>query len=201
MTLAIGLLGALAALASLAALVRVHLLPTGNDPVRNAVGDYGAGAGARYYRRLTAASAYAALFAAAGLARTVHPVPQLPVFLLIVFAAARLAIPSFPADSDRSRPTAAGLVHVRGLAHILLAEAAFGSLGWCAAVLPGRVDWPGLHGLLAVLGWILAATAIAAGLALLPLLGRGAAPVLGVVERLFSAAMLAWLLVVSLHFV
>jgi hypothetical protein len=187
MTVVLGALGMLATLACAAALVRVHLLPTGYDPVRDAVSHYGVGAYARYYRWQTAASAYAALLVAAALARETHPVPQLPVFLLLVFAAARLAIPSFPTDLDRSRPTFAGRVH------LLLAAAAFASIAWCAGALPDRVDW--LHGVLAALGWLVIVTAAGSGIALLLRI-----PFFGLVERLFYAAMLVWLLVVSIHF-
>jgi hypothetical protein len=192
MTAALGVLAALTTLACLGALVRVHLLPTGYRPVTNAVSDYGVGEFSRYYRWQTAASAYAALFVAAALTRTVHPVPQLPVFLLLVFAAARLVIPSFPTDLDRSEPT------VTGRLHILLAGVALASIAWCAAVLPDRVDW--LHGLLIALGWIVVATAVACGLAMTTLLHRVTEPFFGAVERLFYAALLLWLLVVSLHF-
>jgi hypothetical protein len=195
MTTVLGLLGLLATLACAAALVRVHLQPTGYRPVRNAVSDYGVGAYSRYYRWQTAASAYAALFVAAALARETHPVPQLLVFLLMTFACARLVIPSYPTDLDRGRPTGTGRVH------ILLAGAAFAAVAWCAAALPDRVDWPGLHGLLVVLGWVVAGAAIACGLAMTSVLRRVAEPVFGAVERVFYAALLIWLAVVSLHFV
>jgi uncharacterized protein DUF998 len=192
MTVVLGVLGALATVACIAALVRVHLLPTGYRPLANAVSDYGVGPYSRYYRWQTAASAYAALFVAAALARDEHPVPQLPVFLLLVFATARLAIPSYPTDLDRSRPTGTGR------AHILLAAAAFASIAWAAGVLPDRVEW--LHGLLVGLGWAVIATAIASGILMLGPLQRVAGRYFGAVERLFYAAFLAWLLVVSLHF-
>jgi len=186
MTVVLGVLGALATLASAAALVRVHLLPTGYDPVRSAVSAYGVGPFARYYRWLTAASAFAALFVAGALARDTHPVPQLPVFLLLVFAAVRLAIPSYPADLEGTARTTDGTIH------LVLAAAAFAAIAWCAGILPDRVDW--LHDALVVLGWIVIAGAAASAAALL------VRRVFGLVERLFYAAMLAWLLVVSLHF-
>jgi hypothetical membrane protein len=194
MTPVLGIIAALLTLASAAFLVRVHLLPTGYSPVSNAVSDYGVGPYSRYYRWQTAAIAYAALVLAAAIARTTHPVEQLLVFLLLTFAAARLLIPSFPTDLDRSRPTGTGRLH------LLLAAAAFASIAWCAAELPHRVDWPHLHGLLVVLGWIVIATAVACGLAA-TVLRRLAEPYFGLVERIFYAAMLVWFLVVSLHFV
>jgi hypothetical protein len=191
MTPVLGILAALLTLGCAAALVRVHTLPTGYSPVSNAVSDYGVGPVARYYRWQTAALAYAALLLAAALARTVQPVPQLLVFLLMTFAAARLLIPSFPTDLDRSRPTATGRIH------LLLAGVAFASIAWCAAALPDRVHWANLHGTLVVLGWLVVATALACGLTVLV---RRAAPFFGLVERLFYAATILWFLVVSLHF-
>ena len=157
MTLAIGLLGTALALASAAALARSR-------------GD----------RARTATTAYAALFVAAGIARTTHPVPRELVFLLIVFAAARLAIPTFPA----------------GLAHVLLAGAAFAAIAWAALVAPDRVHW--LHRFLVVGGWVILVAAVACGVALLAPPIRRFSPAL---ERVFDAAVLVWLLVVSLHFV
>jgi hypothetical protein len=131
-TVAIAIFAFLATLGSLAALSRLHLLPTGYRPASNAVGDYGVGAYSGHYRALTAALAYAALLVAADIARTVQPVPQLLVYLLMTFAAARLAIPSFPADLDRGRPTPTGRIH------LLLAGAAFGSIAWAAAIFRPR---------------------------------------------------------------
>jgi hypothetical protein len=157
MTLAIGLLGTALALASAAALVRSR-------------GD----------RARTATMAYAALFVAAGVARTTHPVPRELVFLLIVFAAARLAIPTFPA----------------GLWHLLLAGVAYAAAAWAALVAPERVHW--LHGFLVVDRWVILVAAVACGVAMLaPPIRRFS----WALERVFDAAVLVWLLVVSLHFV
>src|SRR3954454_23110761 len=192
MTPVLGILAALLTLVCAAVLVRVHLLPTGYNPISNAVSDYGVGEYRRYYRWQTAALAYTALVLGAAIARTTHPVPQLIVFLLMTFAAARLLIPSPPTDLDRRRPTP------RGRIHILLAGVAFPSIAWWAAALPDRVDLGGLHGTLVVLGWIVVVTAVASGRALA---FRIAEPYFGAVERLFYAAILVWFLVVSLHFV
>jgi hypothetical protein len=192
-TVAIGILAFLATLGCVAALVRVHLLPTGYRPVSNAVSDFGVGAYKGYYRAQTAAIAYASLLVAAGIARTVQPVPQLLVFLLMTFAAARLAIPSFPTDLDRSRPTLTGRIH------LLLAGAAFASIAWAAAILPNRVHWPGLHGVLVVLGWIVVVSAVTCALAVTRLVRKQAEPYFGAIERVFYAATLLWFFVVSVR--
>jgi hypothetical protein len=160
MTLAIGLLGAASTLVSAAALVR--------------------GSGDRVK---TAAAAYAALFVAAGIARTTHPVPRDLVFLLIVFAAARLAIPTFPA----------------GLEHLLLAGIALAAAAWAALIAPDRVHW--LHGFLVVEGWVILVTAAAYGAAMLLALARPTRRLSWALDRVSDAAVVVWLLIVSLHFV
>ena len=193
MTVAIGIFAFVATLVSLAALSRLHLLPTGYRPASNAVGDYGVGAYRGHYRALTAALAYAALLVSADIARTVQPVPQLLVYLLMTFAAARLAVPSFPADLDRGQPTPTGRIH------LVLDGVAFASIAWAAAILPDQVDWPGVHGFLVVLGWIIVAGAVAWALALTPLLHKRTAPFFGAIERAFYVAVLLWFFVVSVR--
>lgn len=186
-------IGAIAGtLVGLAALVRVHQLPTGYRPVSNAVSDYGVGRYAGYYRAQATAIGIAAALLAAALMLAVDPEPGRVIVLLLVFAAARIAIPSFPTDLDRSRPTRTGRIH------ILLAAAAFASIAWAAAALPQHVDWDG-HGLLVALGWVIVGTSIACGLSMTSRLHRATEPFFGLIERVFYAAMIAWLLVVSFH--
>jgi hypothetical protein len=188
-------LALLATLTCLGALVWVHLLPTGYRPLRNAVSDYGVGPYRAFYRAQTAAIAVAALCLAAAIAKGVDPSPRRVIVLLVIFAVARLAIPSFPTDLDRGQPTRTGRTHV------LLAGVAFGSIAWTAAALPDHVDWPSIHGLLVTLGWIVVATAIACGLAMIRLLHATTEPFFGLIERCFYAAMITWFAVVSIHLV
>ena len=194
MTALLGAAAFVATLACTAALLRVHLLPTGYRPIRNAVSDYGVGSFARYYRAQTAAIAIAAVALAAALANEVTPKPTTVIVLLLVFAAARLAIPSFPTDLDRSRPTRTGRIHV------LLAGVAFASIAWAAAALPDHVGWSG-HGFLVALGWAVVATSVACGLCMTRLLHHATEPFFGLIERLFYASMLVWFLVVATHLV
>jgi hypothetical protein len=175
-----------ATLTSFGVLVAVHLRPTGYDPLRDAVSDYGVGPSLPYYRAQTAAMALAAIFVAAALAKTVDPAPKRAIVLLCMFAAARLAIPFFPTDLDRTRRTGTGVIHG------LLAALAFGTVAWAAATLPDRVHWTGL----APLGWIVVATAIAMAFSL-----RARVAYFGLVERLFYAATLAWLAFVAVRLV
>ena len=188
-------LALLATLACLGALLWVHLLPTGYQPIRNAVSDYGVGAYRAFYRAQTAAIAVAALALAAAFAKQADPSPRRVIVLLVLFALARLAIPSFPTDLDRGQPTRTGRIHV------LLAGVAFGSIAWAAAALPDQVDWPSIHGPLATLGWVVVATAIACGLAMTRLLHAPTEPFFGLIERCFYAAMITWFAVVSIYLI
>ncbi len=173
----------------------MHLLPTGYRPMRNAVSDYGVGRYRAFYRAQTTASAIAGICLAGALHSGVDPAPRRVIVLLLVFAAARLVIPSFPTDIERRKPTRAGRIHN------VLAGVAFASVAWSAAALPERVDWPTLHGLLVALGWIVVATAIACGLATTRRLQAVAEPFFGLIERCFYAAMITWFLVVSVHLI
>lgn len=186
MVTALALLAGVATLACLSALVWVHLRPTGYDPLRDAVSNYGVGPSSAFYRAQTAAMALAAIFTAAALAKAIDPAPTRAIVLLLVFAAARLAIPWFPTDLDRTQRTRTGLIHA-GLAGV-----AFASIAWAAANLTQHVDWPGCR----AFGWAVVVTAIATVLAI-----RTRFPYFGVVERLFYAATIAWLLFVSLNLV
>jgi hypothetical protein len=174
-------------------LAALHALPTGYAPVRNAVSDYGVGPFRGYYRAQTTSAAVAAVALACALTRALDPAPTLLVVLLLLFAAARLAIPSFPTDLDRRRPTPTGRLH------IMLAGIAFASVAWTAAATPDRVPWQHLHGFLVALGWLVVVSAVACGLAMSSALHAVTAPVFGLVERIFYCAVLVWFVVVSVR--
>lgn len=189
----LGLGSLIATTACVAVLLWLHLLPTGYRPVRNAVSDYGVGRFAHLYRAQTAACAISALLLAGGLAGGVDTTPTLVIVLLVTFAVARILIPWYPTDLDRSQPTRTGRVHV------LLAGVAFGSIAWASAALPDRVAWPGAHGTLVAFGWVVVVSSVACGLCMSRPLHRATEPFFGLVERLFYAAMLAWLAFVAVQ--
>ena len=168
-----------------ACLVYLHLAPTGYSPVRNAVSEYGIGAHARWYRAQAACAGAAGLLLAGALAKGVHPAPRRVVALLVVLAVARIAIGWFPTDPiGTTEPTRNGGIH------LLLAVAAFASASWAAIALRHSQ-----HGQPA-LGWAMAICAIGTGLALRrsPL-----KPWLGLIERGYYIAMLAWLVLVAVR--
>jgi hypothetical protein len=173
MTTALAVLALAATAVWSAVLVGVHLRPTGYDPLRNAVSDYGVGAHREWYRAQTAASAVAALFLLGAFAAGTDA-PWWELLLLAAFAAARLAIPWFPTDLDRTRPTPTGRVHV------LLAGVAFASIAIAAGNTPDQLAPRTLQ-------WAVVVTAIAVAWTL-----RLRYPLFGLVERLFYAATVTW---------
>ena len=171
--------------ACLVCLVYLHLAPTGYSPVRNAVSEYGVGAFARWYRAQAACAGVAGLILAVALAKSVHPTPRRVVALLVVLAVARVAIGWFPTDPlGTTEPTRNGAIH------LLLAVATFASASWAAIALKHPQ-----HGQPA-LGWAMAICALGTGLAVRRSQLR---PWLGLVERGYYVAMLAWLALVAVR--
>lgn len=183
---ALGVLAAAATLACLSFLVRAHTLPTGYDPVRDPVSDYGVGRFSAWYACSTGSIALAALLVAAALRR--EDASWLVLVPLVVFALARLAIPHFPTDLEGERPSRVGANH------ILLAAIAFAAICW--AMCDFRPDWGRW---LPWLGYLATAGAVGtlASLRRAPFLR----PWTGLLERVFYAAMLAWFLAVSVQLV
>lgn len=191
------LLGALAAVLTLVcagALAYVHTRPTGYDPVRDAVSDYGVGRYRAWYQAAAITLGCAGILLALGLAGTVRPVPLLVVALLVVFGVSRIAIVRFPVYLDRRPPSRTGKIHY------LLAAIAFITIAIVAARLPrsvvGDPGWAGISGVLRVVGLLVVAAAIATGLGLRIASLR---PFFGLLERSLYVAMLTWFLTVSLH--
>jgi hypothetical protein len=148
-------------------------VPTGYTPLRNAVSEYGVGRFAWGYR----AQVLFAAAAAVSLGAELHGRERK---LLYVFAAARAAIAAYPTDRlDGGALTRTGSIH------LLLAFVAFASI--CAAASSKRWE--------PALGYVAIAGAVGTGLAVrrVPQLR----PVLGLLERLFYAAIIAWFFVVA----
>jgi hypothetical protein len=166
-------------------LVVLHLSPTGYSAVRNTVSDYGVGTYAGWYRAQAACAGASAVCLATALAQGVDPVPRRVVTLLVVFGVARVAIGFFPTDLTGSAE------HSRtGGIHLLLAATAFISISWAAVAL-GRYE----HGA-PWLGWVMTVTAAGTFVALRQAWLRSS---VGLIERGFYAAFLAWLFLVSLR--
>jgi hypothetical protein len=100
----------------------------------------------------------------------------------------RILIARFMTDRE---PEGLASLTRSGRIHMLLAGAAFASI----AVAASHLDWSGKPDLLGPLGWLVSATAIATGAALVVEPIRRVA--LGLIERLFYAASIVWLIVVA----
>jgi hypothetical membrane protein len=181
MSAALGVLAAVATLACITFLVVAHLRPTGYDPVRDPVSDYGVGRYQGLYAGATATIGIAALALAVGLWR--EDAPWHVLALLVLFALARFAIPVFPTDLEgerRSRP---------GEIHLLLAAVAFASICWAMSAYRAA-PW---------LGYVAAVCAVGTLLSLRGL--HVLRPWTGLIERGFYVAMLTWFLLVSVELV
>jgi hypothetical protein len=143
--------------------------PTGYSPVRDAVSEYGIGRFGWGYRAQVTFTAGAAACLAAAL--PAHLTRE--VVLLSVLAAARLGIAAAPLDE-------------RLTAHMVLAVVAFACVSWCAIALP-RSD-----GGLPILGYVAVIGAIGTGASV-----RRRGGMLGLWERIFYAAAIAWYVVVA----
>ena len=122
MTEAFSIIAALATVLQACALVVLHFLPTGYDPVRDAVSDYGVGPYRGWFWLQAVAGGVACLALGIALAQ-LHPfTPTQAVVALIVTAASRFLIPFFATDQHGSRfQTARGKArHIADLANALL---------------------------------------------------------------------------------
>jgi hypothetical protein len=182
-TIILGVIVVAGSLVCLWSIVFLHFLPTGYDPIRNAVSDYGVGR-YRIWHRIAvislAASGFATAIASFG---TIKPEPSVVIVFLIVFAVVRFLIPLFPTDAEGQPRTRTGRIHW------VLAITAFASLASAAGFFRGT-------SINDVIGWIVVGTAAFMILVLcVPGLGR----ILGLAERLFYFSMICWFLVTGIE--
>jgi len=179
------LLGLICVAAAAAILVALHFLPTGLDPIRYAVSDYGWTAYHLGYRAMVVLQGVGAILVAIGLGRETD---AQSLGWLYVYGVVRILISGFMTDRE---PEGMLSLTRTGRIHMLLAGTAFASI----AVAASHLDWSGKPDVLGPLGWLVTATAIATGAALVvPSIRRVA---LGLIERLHYAAAIVWLIVVA----
>jgi len=176
------------------ALIVLHFLPTGYDPVRDAVSDYGVGPYRGWFWLHAITGGLACLALAIALAK-LHPfTPTQVVVALIVTAVARFFIPFFATDQGESR-----FETLHGTIHMILAVLAFGGLVWAAMALWSTLmhypAWHSAKGFLTILPWVMLGSVIAV---LVAIRGPRLKPFFGVFERLFYLSSIAWLFVVSI---
>ena len=181
MTSTLALLALILVLAAALVLIRLHTLPTGLDPRRDAVSDYGTTPFHRYYRAMVVL-----LGAGAGcLALALHrsgDVRTSGLIWLTIFAASRILIAGFMTVRPGRKVT------VEAQIHWLLAGVAFTSIAFAAPTISNDLD----------LGQTLASIVIAAAIAtLVARVVRQWRSVFGLVERILYASFLVWLIVVA----
>jgi len=183
--------GAVAVAIAAGFVVLLHLVPTGLDPTRNAVSQYGRTPFARFYRAQVIASGFAGLLiAAALLSAGIHR--PLPLAAIIAYGLARLAIAWNPMDLPGEAPTAAGRNHV------LLALIAFAGLAVVALPLTDTLARASAGALPGVVSAIAPAVPITAVLMFASSkLGPAEHQRFGLFERLFYLAGFAWLLLAA----
>jgi hypothetical protein len=191
---AFSIAAALATAVQAVTLIMLHLLPTGYNPVRDAVSDYGVGPYRSWFWLQAAAGGVGCLALGIALAQ-LHPfTPTQVVVALIVTAGARFLIPFFATDQKGSR-----FQTLHGTIHMILAVIAFGGLVWAATGLWPTLShypaWRGVQSALTILPWIMLGSVIAVVLAIR---GPRLKPFFGVFERLFYLSSIPWVLIVAI---
>lgn len=162
-------------------LVRLHGAPTGLQPVRDAVSDYGTTRFHARYRVMVVLLGAGAALLAIGLARQTDAGSLVWLWL---YAGSRIAIARFMTDRD---PAPFG---VEGRIHWLLAAVAFTSIALAAS----DITWTGAPGVLRGVGYAVAASAIAT---LVARIVRRLRATFGLVERLLYLTSVVWLLIAA----
>jgi Protein of unknown function (DUF998) len=179
------LVGLICVAASGVILIALHFLPTGLDPIRYAVSDYGWTSYQLGYRTMVVLQGAGAILIAVGLGQETDAEA---LGWLYVYGVVRLLIAGFMTDRE---PAGLRSLTWTGRIHMLLAGTAFASI----AVAASHLDWTGKPAVLGPLGWVVTVTAIATGAALVVRQIRRVA--LGVIERSHYAAAITWLIVVA----
>ena len=193
-TEALSIVAAAATTVQAGALVALHILPTGYDPVHDAVSDYGVGRYRAGFWVQVVAGGLGCL-ALAGALDNLHPfTPTLVVAMLVVTAVSRFAIPFFPTDQGDSR-----FATVPGTIHMSLAILSFGGITVAATSLWSTLHrypvWHRYESLLTILSWVILGSVIALTVALrAPGLKRH----FGLYERLFYLSSIAWIMIVAI---
>jgi hypothetical protein len=172
--------------------VRLHLLPTDVDAVRDGVSGYALGDWAGLYRAQVIGCGIAAVLIVAGCG-VLGAGSLAGLAALLVYAATRFVIVRYPTD-----PRGTVTLSTDGRMHVLLAAGAFLSLAVAAptlgialaAIPPWDVAGPLLPAASAAVPVTVGATFAAGGLPRLR-------PWFGLVERLVYASGMTWLFVVS----
>ena len=194
----VGYIGVVAVLAFLVLAILLHVLPTGYNPLRNSVGDYAVGKFGGLLTAALLALGIGTLALSLGLASELGAHGggkrvDVGVAFMVIFAAGMIVAAFVPPEAEGAERTPRGRAHTAAVA-----------IGFTAFTLATVAISPVFR---YVAAWIKVAPLfpqielLVVVLAILMLLARIRAlrAVYGIVERLFFASSLAWLLVAGLH--
>ena len=137
-------------------LISLHFLPTGLNPIRYAVSDYGWTSYHLGYRAMVVLQGVGAILIAVGLAQETD---AKSLGWLYVYGVVRLLVSGFMTDRE---PEESWLAHAyRSHPHASRRDGLRS-----IAVAASHLDWTGKAAVLGPLGWLVTATAIATGAAL-----------------------------------
>ena len=125
-------------------LIALHFLPTGLNPIRYAVSDYGWTSYRSGYRAMVVLQGVGAILIAVGLG---HETDASSLGWLYVYGVVRLLISGFMTDRE---PESLRSLTRTGRIHMLLAGTAFASI----AVAASHLDWTGKPDAFGPLGWV-----------------------------------------------
>lgn len=181
----LGLASAAGSILAALLLFRLHLLPTGLNPVRDAVSDYGRTPYHRDYRAMAILLGVAAALLALGLRADTDAAAQ---WWLWLFAGCRIAIAWFMTDENPPPVTTEGRIHAA------LAAGAFAAIAFAGA----NTRWTGEAAAIAILGTAVWITAVITLFAMLirPVRRR----FFGLAERGLYLTTIAWLLTAAATF-
>ncbi len=181
------ILGIAALVVCLASLIALHFLPTGYNPIRDAVSDYGVGRFAYLYgiQAFTSGISGACLLAILFMKGTGLPI--VGMVALGCYALSRMVIPAFPTDLQPQRTT-------KGMVHMILAMFTFTGIAVAAWILTGpmvqAMGWEEIAGILSAASIITYLSAI--GVIMVSLL-RSLRSIFGLVERCIYVGTIFWL--------
>jgi hypothetical protein len=185
MNVAAGILLALGGAGTLLSLVVVHVLPTGLNPLRDPVSQYGITRYRGWYRAAAISAAVAGVGGALLFAGFEGVVAIVTVVLLAVFAAARGLIGFFPMDAPDAMPTATGRVHN------LLALAAFAPVTAGAFTGAGALHDAG-YATASALSTVCAVVMVVGTIGMIVAAAPRLRGLFGFAERLIYAGFIAW---------
>lgn len=191
---ALGVIAVTGAVVSLVSVVVLHLLPTGYNPVRNAISDYGVGPYRRWLHAEAFASGVAAFTIAIASTSSILAKPIGVTGLLVAAGTARILLAVFPTDVHEPSQTRISRIHSwtrTGRIHMVLAIISFAGIAFAAGFFNGTtID--------TIVGRVVVATAI---ITLVGLVWWRLKPIFGLLERLFFFSMIGWFLVIGIELI